>query len=252
MISKSWQIGSLGLIIGLQGCQDSVLSLPISWMESPLVTCQQGSTEEQQNCLQESIHQSYQEQQPLQEMIAYCTQLSVSLIQEECYFLIADEYQLIEQSALDLCSQTGTFQEDCLRHASARHVEMQLFPQLHNAKPLKVMPRIYGIVQQYLPDEIAQPMARDMMLRYASTQVSAPFTMLSCQDLGKDLCAQVYILSSLGSRSQIEDNAPWLDKCGQPITQMDAKLWGWMTWTRDDNTAQVVQMAFEQLCQRQQ
>ena len=84
---------------------------------------------------------------------------------KENVIFLSDLSQAIEEEGKRLCSLADPFTEDCLYYVAARDVEQNLYPILQNknAKPMKVMPRIFGIVQTYLPAEVAQPMARDML-----------------------------------------------------------------------------------------
>ena len=71
----------------------------------------------------------------------------------ECVFLLSDGYQFVGESAMSMCVKAEPFTEDCLRHAAARDVEVNIFSTLTHAtpQPMKLMPRIYGTVQRYLP-----------------------------------------------------------------------------------------------------
>ena len=136
--------------------------------------------------------------------------------------MISDVYQLIGDRLELYAHRQISFTEDCLRHSAARDVEQSIFPTLTHAspQPMKLMPRIYGVVQQYLPAQIAESMSRDMMIRFQASRVNESFTREACTGLNPTICAQVYIIASLGSRDQwsayLEE--PWMKACGNKLT----------------------------------
>jgi len=167
----------------------------------------------------------------------------------ECFFLLSDNLQAISEEGKRLCGMAAPFQEDCLRHVAARDVELNLFPLLahNNAPPMKVMPRIYSIVQHYLPAEIAQPMARDMLLRRYASVLQPPFSRASCQGMDPDMCSQLYIIASLGGTQQWNGSEPWFEYCGQSLNAEIVNTLSWVPFTSD--AQETVDRAFKQICQ---
>ena len=214
-------------------------------------SCQKASLEtcvtedEPSVCMQEVIVQS----KDYKALEKQCQNISEQKWRGECYFLISDLSQAIKSEGKRLCSLAEPFQEDCLRHAAARDVELNLYPVLvnKNAKPMKVMPRIFGIVQDYLPHEVAQPMARDMLLRKYATELRTPFTRASCKGMDVDMCSQLYIIASLGGNQQWNGTETWFQYCDQQITSELARSFSWMVFTADSQ--EIVQRAFRQICQ---
>ena len=183
------------------------------------------------------------------ELLDQCADITEEKWRGECYFAISDQSGLMGDSARSICERAKPFDEDCLRHAAARDVELNLFPQLINsqAKPLKVMPRIYSILSTYLPDEIAQPMARDMILRKTAKETTAPFSITSCRGLKMDLCSQLYILASLGDNRQWTGEEQFFSYCEQEFTPALAQEFSWLDYRADAKA--IVQRAFRQVCQ---
>ena len=179
-----------------------------------------------------------------------CSKLNDEQMRGECLFLVSDGYQLIGEQAMTLCDASEPYTEDCLRHAAARDVEQNIFPTLTHAspQPMKLMPRIYGVVQQYLPEQVAESMSRDMMIRFQASKVGESFTSESCIGLNPSICAQVYIIASLGSRDQWSTyfEEPWMQACGSKLSVSSAVEWGWKSWTPTIDT--VVQQAYQQIC----
>ena len=213
---------------------------------SSLVSCPQQS--EPTVCIERSI-QSFEG--TIDEAILLCQQLPKGALRGECAFLLSDGSELIGDVSRTMCAVATPFEEDCLRHAAAREVEKSILPTLSNAtpNPMKLLPRIHGVVRQYLPAEIAESMSRDMMIRFQASRVEQTFDSVSCIGLNPSICAQVYIVASLGSRGQWTEHfdEPWMDSCSRLITVEDAKAWNWKQWTLAMDT--VVQQAHQQLCQ---
>jgi len=202
--------------------------------------------EDTQSCMQVVIQQL----SSAEEGLSSCAQVSDTKMRGECFFLLSDGYQLIGEDALSMCAQAEPFTEDCLRHAAARDVEVNIFSTLTHAtpQPMKLMPRIYGTVQRYLPAQIAESMSRDMMIRFQASRVGDTFDRESCSGLNPSICAQVYIVASLGSRDQWSEyiEEPWMRGCGTQLTQSAAEDWGWKSWK--PSMEQIVQQAYRQLC----
>jgi hypothetical protein len=114
---------------------------------------------------------------------------------------------------------------------------------------MKLLPRIHGVVKQYLPSQIAESMSRDMMIRFQASKIGDTFGKEACSGLNPSICAQVYIVASLGSRGQWTEyiEEPWMTACGETLMPSSAKEWGWKVWSPDMDS--VVQQAYRQLCQ---
>ena len=185
-----------------------------------------------------------------EEVLGLCSQLTEASVRGECHFLVSDIHQLTGQSARQICTQATPFTEDCLRHAAGRDVEMTIFSTLTQAtpQPMKLLPRIHGVVKQYLPPQIAESMSRDMMIRFQASRVTERMTSIDCTGLNPAMCSQVYIVASLGSRGQWTEyfEEPWMVHCGNALTNVEAREWGWKTWTPDMDA--VVQQAYSQIC----
>ena len=179
-----------------------------------------------------------------------CAQISNEKIRGECFFLVSDGYQLTGEQAIAMCAKADPFTEDCLRHAAARDVEHNIFSTLTHAspQPMKLLPRIYGSVQLYLPSQIAESMSRDMMIRFQASKVGDIFDRDACIGLNPSICAQVYIVASLGSRDQWSEyvDEPWMQDCGVDLTALSAEAWGWKDWKPSMDA--IVQQAYRQLC----
>ncbi len=199
-------------------------------------------------CIQQSI-QSFEG--TIDEALELCKTLNDERLAGECAFLFSDEGKLTGELARTMCAAATPFEEDCLRHAAARDVEQNIYPDLRlsNPAPMKLVPRIFGVVSQYLPSEIAEPMSRDMMIRLQASKIQGAFDANDCAGLTPSLCAQVYIVGSLGSRGQWSEHVeePWMKQCGTVLTPDTASEWGWMAWTSDVDAT--VQTAYGQLCQ---
>ena len=213
---------------------------------SSIVSCPQH--QEPTVCIERSI-QSFEG--TVDEAIAVCQQLPEGELRGECAFLLSDGSELMGDVARTMCAVATPFEEDCLRHAAAREVETTILPTLSNVNPnpMKLLPRIHGVVRQYLPAEIAESMSRDMMIRFQASRVETLFDSESCTGLNPSICSQVYIVASLGSRGQWTEHfsEPWMASCSRDITVEDATTWGWKQWTV--SMEEVVQQAHQQLCQ---
>ena len=211
---------------------------------NPIEQCEQ--EKEQGECLQRVVSGVGD----VDKASSMCSNLHHEEMRGECFFLISDSYQLIGTQARTLCTAAEPYTEDCLRHAAARDVEQNIFSTLTHAspQPMKLMPRIYGVVQQYLPAQVAESMSRDMMIRFQASKVSDSFSREACTGLNPSICAQVYIIASLGSRDQWSAyfEEPWMKACGNKLTVSSASEWGWKSWTPTMDT--VVQQAYLQLC----
>ena len=211
---------------------------------NPLNRCEQ--EKDPAECLQRAVLEvgGVNEASPL------CSRMTDDTLRGECFFLISDGYQLIGEQARTLCVSAVPYTEDCLRHAAARDVEQNIFPTLTHAspQPMKLMPRIYGVVQQYLPAQVAESMSRDMMIRFQASKVSDSFSREACTGLNPSICAQVYIIASLGSRDQWSAyfEEPWMKACGNKLTVSSAVEWGWKSW--NPTMDPVVQQAYQQIC----
>ena len=86
------------------------------------------------------------------------------------------------------------------------------------------------------------------MIRFQASKVGDSFSSEACTGLTPSICAQVYIVASLGSRDQwsqyVED--PWMKECGAQLTNTLAAEWGWKTW--EPHMEGTVQQAYSQLC----
>ena len=186
------------------------------------------------------------------ELLQACQQAELGdKLTGECVFLISDERGLIGGDAQQICQQATPFTEDCLRHAAARDVEKNIFAQVQQARPdpMKLLPRIHGVVRNYLEPQIAESMSRDMVLRFQAARMQEVFQSSDCVGLQPNMCAQVYILASLGSREQWSANyeESWMKHCGQSLTPTLAQEWGWKRWEASMDAS--VQSAFMQICQ---
>ena len=210
-----------------------------------LETC--ATESDPQACIQRNI-QSFEGN--TSDVETYCQALPEGDLRGECAFLISDEAKLIGEMAREVCQFATPFQEDCLRHAAGREVDSQILAKLVNSpQPLKLMPRIHGVVRQYLPPEIAEPMSREMMIRFQASQVTTLFEPNVCEGLEPGVCAQVYIVASMDARGQWSEHLrePWMEACGETLTTQQAMDWGWKVWSPTMET--VVQLAYQQLCQ---
>ena len=216
---------------------------------SPFQHCE--NTNEPQLCLMEEMNTQMQNKRDIQELLDACSLLTDRSLKGECYFLVSDESKLTGDNAREVCRFAEPFSEDCLRHAAAREVEQSIFATLENSQPnpMRVLPRIHGVVRNYLPAEIAEPMARDMVLRFQASRIGSDFDTADCLGLQSNLCSQVYILAALGSREQWTKGfeEPWMLACGRDITVQDAEGWSWPHWQGEMDA--VVQNAMQQICQ---
>ena len=212
--------------------------------KSSIQQCERSDTPSE--CLQTVILET----SSAEELLESCARLGDQTVRGECHFLVSDIHQLTGDAARQICTQATPFTEDCLRHAAGREVEMTIFSTLTQAtpQPMKLLPRIHGVVKQYLPPQIAESMSRDMMIRFQASRVSEQMTRTDCTGLNPAMCAQVYIVASLGSRGQWTEylEEPWMLSCGNVLTKVDAQTWGWKTWTPDLDA--VVQQAYSQIC----
>ena len=209
-----------------------------------MIQCE--ASENAQVCLQTAI----QKVADVEGALSLCGQVSDVKLRGECFFLISDGYELVGDKAMSICARAEPFTEDCQRHAAARDVEVNIFSTLTHAtpQPMKLMPRIYGTVQRYLPDQIAESMSRDMMIRFQAGKIGEQFSRDACTGLNPSICAQVYIVASLGSRDQWSEyvEEPWMKDCGTDLTLAAATRWGWKSWT--PSMEATVQQAYSQLC----
>lgn len=177
-----------------------------------------------------------------------CTQIDDSEWQGECFFQLSDAGAHIGDSARSICAKASPFSEDCLRHAAARDVEQKVnLGELTQAQ--RLMPRIYSLLKEYLPDPIAQPMARDMLVRMvAQAKPNLPFSKVFCEGLSVDTCIQIYIVRSLGSGHQESNDDTWREHCGASINISTADSLGWASYT--PNMQDTVSKAWKQVCQK--
>lgn len=221
--------------------------LPVACQTNPLAPCLDSA--EPSICLMERVSES---SLSTGELINACQQAVLGeKLTGECIFLISDERRLIGIEAQQMCQQAAPFSEDCLRHAAARDVEQHIFAHVQQARPdpMKLLPRIHGVVRNYLEPQIAESMSRDMVLRFQASRMQDVFQPSDCVGLPLNMCAQIYILGSLGSREQWSANyqETWMTHCGQPLTATLAQEWSWKGWTPSMDAA--VQSAFQQICQ---
>ena len=167
----------------------------------------------------------------------------------ECFFSVSDTAKLIGSNALEVCALTGNFQNDCLRHAAAREVEQFVFPRLSLDDPTKAFEPIQKVISMYLGDDGTGPMTRDMIIRWWAGHVVEPFTRTSCLNLSDDTCAQVWIVHSLGSGSQVNGDEPLLKHCNEPLAAERAAFYGLSSWER--SAEGYVQQAWQQICKHQ-
>lgn len=252
-------------VFGISACKD------LDWGKNSVVRCLQDDTDESLQCMQQTITDIPKENiATIGQIEKYCQGMPTKASSTdntpsqdinwrgECYFLFADQHQIYGAMARDICDHAEDFQEDCLRHAGAREVENELFPYMQNTRvePMKLMPKVYGILANYLPDSITKPMARDMVVRYMADQVGERFTADACRGLDDNFCAQIYIVGNLGTGAQWvsgEGQAWMLDCQGEQAfllasnrTEL-AKQWKWKPW--DASLDAVVVKAYTQLCQ---
>jgi hypothetical protein len=179
-----------------------------------------------------------------------CDKIKDSKWRGECFFLVSDTAQLIGDDARSVCKLSSPFEEDCLRHAAARDVEQNLYTIINNQQPMKLMPRIYDVLKTYLDEKVAQPMARDMLLRYLSSEITPPFVSDSCSEIPNDMCVQLFIISSFGSAGQWSGKEYWWKHCGKQITKESGKEIGFMDWHEDMSS--IVSKAWMQMCNANQ
>ena len=215
------------------------------------LSCQQESlnaclTEAEPSTCMQTIVQKAEDVMSLE---AECQGISEQKWKGECYFLLSDQSGAIKLEGQRLCGLAEPFEEDCLRHVAARDVEINLYPILvnKNASPMKVMPRIYGVIQVYLPQQIAEPMARDMLLRKYAQDIQSPFSQDSCLGMGADMCSQLYIIASMGETQKWNGTEAWFQYCDQKITVELAKSFSWLVFTAD--AQDIVERSFRQICQ---
>jgi len=179
-----------------------------------------------------------------------CNQIKEKKWRGECFFLISDNAGLIGDDARAVCALADPFVEDCLRHAAARDVEQSLYPTINDNQPMKVMPRMYQLIREYLSEEIAQPMARDMILRRMGGTITTSFDENSCIGIPKDMCVQLYLVASLGSGRQWTGEEDWWKYCEQKLTVELAVSHGFLPWS--SQMEEVTSAAWKQLCQANQ
>ena len=100
----------------------------------------------------------------------------------------------------------------------------------------------------YLGADGAGPMTRDMIIRWWAGHVVEPFTGTSCLNLTDEICAQIWIVHSLGSGSQVNGDEPLLKHCGEPLAAERAAFYGLSSW--EPSAEGYVQQAWRQICKQ--
>ena len=206
--------------------------------------CQSLSEEQRLECMLSILQVTVPND--INEALQSCGPIEAQKWRGECFFLVSDIGELIGEDAKSVCQIADPFSEDCLRHAAARDVEVHLLSSINHKDPMKLMSSIDRTVQQYLPQSVSQPMARDMMLRWKVSKMSSPFKKEHCDGLPPEMCAQLYLLASLGTGSQWTGQEDWWSECGAPLTLSRAVRHSFWAWEQD--VGPVVAAAWQQLC----
>ena len=212
------------------------------------VACQELSEERIAECLSSVIALSAVSD--ANKTLQSCGAIQQKKWRGECFFLVSDTVELIGEDALSVCAIADPFVQDCLRHAAARDVEQNLLSKTDAKDPLKVMSRIHQIIRFYLPEEISQPMARDMLLRWLADPISKPFDARACQGLPTDMCVQLYLVASLGSGRQWTGEEQWWQHCATGLPLERSEEYGFLPWTEE--MAPIISQAWKQICQANQ
>ena len=233
-------------MIWLFACQatDSQSQLQSALQHQEPLRCQDLPEELRLECMLSILQQTVPKD--INEALQSCGPIEEQKWRGECFFLVSDIGELVGDDAIAVCQIAEPFSEDCLRHAAARDVEVNLFTSTGHKEPMKLMSAIERKLQRYLPLSISQPMARDMMLRWKVSTISPPFSRQHCEGLPTDMCAQLYLLASLGTGAQWTGQEGWWSECGRPLTPSQAEqysFWGW-----EPDVEQTVAMSWQQLC----
>ena len=156
---------------------------------------------------------------------ATCQRIEAGIWRDECWFLTADDANLIGEAALSACRNSGRFQPHCRGHAlgrAAQEVDLTVGLEAESARAIGKLvadyrPKSAGLKRRIMANEI-------LAVRIGDRWQAAPFDPMQCGALTPPMCAWAY-------RASLDDaTAPLGDLCDQGISNeaaQDIGLSGW-------------------------
>lgn len=124
-----------------------------------------------------------------------CAAIGDAVWREECFFLAADEAELIGRPALETCAEAGRFADRCTQHAAHRDLAGRSLDTSLGREQL-MRARVRDVVASYHPDRSEEDLAR-MVDAAMAQQLSvrfeeAPFALSACGAAGERVCQMAY------------------------------------------------------------
>lgn len=124
-----------------------------------------------------------------------CGAITDPVWRDECFFLAADEAELIGRPALETCAEAGRFRDRCTQHAAHRDLAGRGL-DLSLGRELTLRARIRDVVASYHPDfgdadvdrMVDAAMAQQLSVRFEEQ----PFEVARCGEAGERVCQMAY------------------------------------------------------------
>ncbi len=156
---------------------------------------------------------------------ATCQRIDAGIWQDECWFLTADDAELLGEEALEACRRSGRFEPHCRGHALGRaalSVDFTVGREAESAKALG------ALVTAYRPRSSGQKkrtMANELLaIQVGNRWTTAPFHPEQCGVLSEPMCAWAYRASLDGTDTSLGN------LCPGPVTSDDVRSIGLSGW----------------------
>lgn len=164
-----------------------------------------------------------------------CREILDPVWQEECWFLVADEAELLGEEARGACRHAGRFRAHCLGHAIGREVRDVETRFGKVGQEAALMQGITEVVARYKPgappDQRLTTVHTLMSRIIAAREAELPFDPVRCGEAPPELCDRAYRTSLDGTPREIDLEAP----CHAELSREAVAEAGLRTWVEDQD-----------------
>ncbi len=158
-----------------------------------------------------------------------CGQIRAELWQDECSFLLADRRKRLRADAVQDCSVTGRFEDDCLSHALERDFKMLPDSVRQPGAEPELLAELVDMAEHYGTGE-SQSTGELLLAHIIARRVgSGPLQMRACGEAPADDCQRGFLIALAIPGRGIDQRAA----CQPPRTAESVAQAGMRPWSED-------------------
>lgn len=172
-----------------------------------------------------------------------CGQIRAELWRDECAFLLADRRKRLRAGAVQDCSTTGRFEDDCLSHALERDFKMLPDAVRQPGAELALLAELVDMAEHYGTGE-AQSTGELLLAHIIARRVGpGPLQLRACGQAPADDCQRGFLIALSVPGRGIDRRAA----CQPPRTAESVAQAGMRPWSED--AREPAAAALDVLCQ---